>query len=130
MSELRCLLADNRLVRRKPNAKAKPKTKAPPPPMVVESVKVELPSPARAAIEEQAVPAKKRTRNRKGAGSTRKRGALNSERARELAVLLRELAPAVFCEPPRPLVVGIAAEVHALVAGTYPHWPISHALWA
>jgi hypothetical protein len=76
------------------------------------------------------VPAKKRTRNRKGAGSTRKRGALNSERARELAVLLRELAPAVFCEPPRPLVVGIAAEVHALVAGTYPHWPISHALWA
>ena len=41
------------------------------------------------------------------------------EAAERLEALLRELAPAVFCDPPRPLAIGIDKALIELLAGEF-----------
>ena len=46
----------------------------------------------------------------------------------ELVVMLRAIAPSVFCIPPKPLAVGIHKQIEALVAGDFTAADVRKAL--
>jgi sRNA-binding protein len=152
MSELRKarLLADNRLVRPQP-AKAKPKAKTPP--IVVKPAKVEperitqnsgtvklgkpLPAPKLPKNAGPPAPTAELSPTAEAPAAPVKKSGRSPSKIRtrvrhfvELTPRLRELAPAAFCTPPRPLALGITDELHPLVAGA-SRSAISHAvsLW-